>query len=76
MSPRFNGYDAKLRKLPKPQPTSAAVSWWTLPSYQTSREAFQAKLIASEITRMNASRFGGRGRVTDTGIKAADEEKR
>lgn len=68
MSPRFHGYNPTLRKLPKPHPTSANVSWWSLPEFQTSREAFQRRLVSHEIDRLNRSRFRGRGRCWDSGI--------
>ena len=70
-------FNTHVRKpLPKPEPVSSAVSWWIAPEYQTSREAFQKKLVDGELTRLKNSRFGGASRFHDSGMSEASTRKR
>ncbi len=60
---------------PEPRPV-VTESWWTRPEMLRDRAAFQKRLVDEEFGRMSRSRFGGRGRVHDSGIPSVDEKKR
>ncbi len=60
---------------PEPRPV-VTESWWTRPEMLRDRVKFQERLVSEELARMNRGRFGGHGRVTDSGITPADETKR